>query len=61
MDNIRIHVFHCGRVCVSPYLPFGGKHCSLMKAAGLTTRKKGSDMASCFRLPCGTSKRKTFD
>ncbi|MBP3487823.1 MAG: N-acyl homoserine lactonase family protein [Roseburia sp.] len=40
MDKIRIHVFHCGRVCVSPYLPFGGKHCSLMKAAGLTTRKK---------------------
>lgn len=40
MRNIRIHVFHCGRVCVSPYLPYGGMNCSLVKAAGLTTRKK---------------------
>ncbi len=40
MENIRIHILHCGRVCVSPYLPFGGKNCSLIKAAGLTTRKK---------------------
>lgn len=40
MNEIRIHVFHCGRVCVSPYLPYGGKKCSLIKAAGLTTRKK---------------------
>lgn len=40
MDNIRIHVFHCGRVCVFPYLPFGDKYCSLIKAAGLTTRKR---------------------
>lgn len=40
MRDIRIHVFHCGRVCVSPYLPYGGRNCSLIKAAGLTTRKK---------------------
>ncbi len=40
MENIRIHILHCGRVCVSPYLPFGGKNCNLIKAAGLTTRKK---------------------
>lgn len=35
--KIRIHVLHCGEVCVSPYLPFGGENCSLIKAAGLTT------------------------
>ena len=40
MENIRIHILHCGRVCVSSYLPFGGKNCSKIKAAGMTTRKK---------------------
>ena len=40
MENIRIHILHCGQVCVSPYLPFGGKNCSKIKAAGMTTRKK---------------------
>ena len=40
MRDIRIHVLHCGRVCVSSYLPFGGKNCSLIKASGLTTRRK---------------------
>lgn len=40
MKDIRIHVLHCGRVCVSPYLPYGGKNCSLVKAAGMTTRKR---------------------
>ena len=39
-DTIKIHVLHCGEVCVSPYLPFGGEHCGLLKAAGLTTHKK---------------------
>lgn len=41
MENIKIHVLHCGEVCVSPHLPFGGEKCNLLKAAGLTTRKKG--------------------
>ena len=40
MSDIKIHVFHTGTVCVSPYLPFGGDDCSPMKAAGLTTKKK---------------------
>lgn len=31
---IKIHVFHTGKVCVSPNLPFGGD-CSTFKAAGL--------------------------
>ena len=32
---IKIHVLHCGKVCVSPDLPFGGDSCSLIKASGL--------------------------
>ena len=38
--QIKIHVLHCGEVCVSPYLPYGGENCSLIKAAGLTTKKQ---------------------
>lgn len=38
MSAIKIHVMHTGRVCVSPYLPFGGEGCNIFKAAGLTTR-----------------------
>lgn len=37
---IKIHVFHTGEVCVSPFLPFGGEKCNVLKAAGLTTKKK---------------------
>lgn len=40
MEKIKIHILHCGEVCVSPYLPFGGQNCNLLKAAGLITRKK---------------------
>ena len=39
MTTIKIHVLHTGKVCVSPYLPFGG-NCSILKASGLTTPKK---------------------
>jgi N-acyl homoserine lactone hydrolase len=35
MSNIRIHVLHTGKVCVSPDLPFGGDHCSAVKASGI--------------------------
>lgn len=37
---INIHVLHTGDVRVSPYLPFGGDKCSLLKASGITTPKK---------------------
>lgn len=40
MKKIKIHVLHTGKVCVSPYLPFGGDGCNIVKAAGLTTRMK---------------------
>lgn len=40
MSTVTIRVLHCGRVCVSPYLPFGGEHCGLLRAAGLTTRPR---------------------
>lgn len=35
MENIKIHVFHTGEVCVAPNLPFGGEHCSTIKASGI--------------------------
>ena len=42
MDKIKIHVLRTGEVRVSPYLPFGGDNCSIIKASGLTTPKKGT-------------------
>lgn len=40
MSNIKIHVFHTGKVFVSPYLPFGGDDCGTLKASGLLDRRK---------------------
>lgn len=40
MDQIKIHVFHTGEVCVAPDLPFGGDHCNILKASGLFTKKE---------------------
>lgn len=37
--SIKIHVMHTGQVCVSPDLPFGGEHCSVIKASGVFTPK----------------------
>lgn len=37
---IRIHVFHTGEVCVAPDLPFGGDHCSAIKASGIFGKKE---------------------
>lgn len=37
---MKIHVLHTGEVRVSPYLPFGGDNCNLLKASGLTTPKE---------------------
>ena len=40
VDKIKIKIFHTGWVCVSPYLPFGGDNCNILKASGLTTKKE---------------------
>ena len=40
MEKIKIHVLRTGEVRVSPYLPFGGDDCSIVKASGITTPKK---------------------
>ncbi len=32
---IKIRIMHTGSVCVSPALPFGGEHCSPIKASGV--------------------------
>lgn len=37
---MRIFVFHTGEVHVSPYLPFGGDDCSILKASGVTTPRE---------------------
>lgn len=39
MPEVRIHVFHTGRVCVAPALPFGGEHCSTIRASGVFARR----------------------
>lgn len=39
MEKIKIRVLRTGEVRVSPYLPFGGDNCSLLKASGITTPK----------------------
>ena len=39
MAEFKIHVFHTGEVCVAPELPFGGEHCSTIKASGVFAKK----------------------
>lgn len=39
MSETKIRVFHTGSVCVAPALPFGGEHCSPLKASGVFGRK----------------------
>ena len=39
MAEFKIHVFHTGEVCVAPELPFGGEHCSAIKASGVFAKK----------------------
>lgn len=39
MEEIIIHVFHTGKVCVAPDLPFGGERCSTVKASGIFSKK----------------------
>lgn len=39
MTQIKIHVLHTGSVFVSPAVPFGGEHCSTLKASGLLLPK----------------------
>ena len=37
--TMKVHVLKAGEVRVSPYLPFGGENCGMLKAAGFTTPK----------------------
>lgn len=39
MSEIKIHIFHIGKVCVAPELPFGGEHYSALKASGVLDRQ----------------------
>lgn len=40
MGKIKVHVLHTGAVCVAPDLPFGGEHCSPIKASGIFKPRK---------------------
>lgn len=40
MNEIKIHIFHTGHVRVSPYLPFGGEDCNILKATGIFIPKR---------------------
>lgn len=39
VSEIKIHVFHTGKVCVAPDLPFGGDHSNAIKASGIFGKK----------------------
>lgn len=39
MADIKIHIFHTSEVCVAPELPFGGEHCSTIKASGVFAKR----------------------
>lgn len=39
MAEIKIHVFRTGEVCVAPDLPFGGVHCSTIRASGIFAKR----------------------
>lgn len=39
MAEFKIHVLHTGAVCVAPDLPFGGEHCSTLRASGLFAKR----------------------
>lgn len=39
MSQITITVFHTGKVCVAPDLPFGGDHSNVLRASGLFDKK----------------------
>ena len=55
MSEIKIHIFHIGKVCVAPELPFGGEHYSALKASGVLDRKSGS---GCRFRPISSSTQK---
>lgn len=40
MSETKIHIFHTGKVCVAPDLPFGGENTNILKASGLFTKSE---------------------
>lgn len=58
MDTIKIHIFHTGKVCVAPELPFGGDHCNAIKASGIFD-KAGNRLwlpVSAYLIECSHGK-----
>jgi hypothetical protein len=61
MDKIKIHVLRTGEVRVSPYLPFGGDDCSIIKASGITTPKSKWIWLPVFSMCCSLLMRLKAD
>lgn len=59
MSEIKIHIFHIGKVCVAPELPFGGEHYSALKASGVLDRKR-NDSGCRFRPISSSARTGTF-
>lgn len=58
MAGVKVHVFHTGEVCVAPELPFGGEHCSTIKASGVFAKKSERLWlpVSAYLVECGHGK-----
>lgn len=58
MAEVKVHVFHTGEVCVAPELPFGGEHCSTIKASGVFAKKSERLWlpVSAYLIECGHGK-----
>ena len=50
MSNIKIHIFHTGKVCVSPNIPFGGDNCNPIKASGIFEKKTTNSLSISYFL-----------
>ena len=49
MPEIKIHMFHTGKVCVAPELPFSGERCSTLKASGVFAKNRRGCGCPCRR------------
>ena len=55
MSEIKIHIFHIGKVCVAPELPFGGEHYSALRASGVWIESRNG--SGCRFRPISSSAR----
>ena len=58
MSEIKIHIFHIGKVCVAPELPFGGEHYSALRASGVWIESRNG--SGRFRPISSSARTGTF-